>query len=380
MTGTSPQSGAPLVLVAAGGTGGHLFPAEALSAALARRGVTVDLATDERASRYGGAFPARATHVIASATIRGRDPISLAKTAGLLGLGTAKAWMLLKRLRPAAVIGFGGYPTVPPLLAATLQHVPTIIHDANAVIGRANRFLAPRVTAIATTFPGILDGEPDLAPKVTLTGNPIRPGVVAAAATPYAAPDIGGPLRVLVFGGSQGARVMADIVPAAIERLEPALWSRLRITQQARDEDLVRVRGAYDRLKVEAEVAPFFADLPMRIATSQLIVSRSGASTVAELAAIGRPAVLVPLPHALDQDQKANAGVLERAGGAIRLDQADFTADRLAADISALAAEPGRLAAMAAAARTVGTLDAAERLSDLVLRIAGLTTKDTHTP
>jgi UDP-N-acetylglucosamine--N-acetylmuramyl-(pentapeptide) pyrophosphoryl-undecaprenol N-acetylglucosamine transferase len=374
------QGGAPLVLVAAGGTGGHLFPAEALSAALARRGVTVDLATDERASRYGGAFPARATHIVPSATMRGRDPISLAKTAGLLGFGTAKAWMLLKRLRPAAVIGFGGYPTVPPLLAATLQHAPTVIHDANAVIGRANRFLAPRVTAIATTFPGILDGEPELSAKVTLTGNPIRPGVVAAAATPYAAPQVGGPLHILVFGGSQGARIMADIVPAAIERLEPALWSRLRITQQARDEDLARVRGAYDRLKVEAEVAPFFSDLPIRIAQSQLIVSRSGASTVAELAAIGRPAVLVPLPHALDQDQKANAGVLERAGGAICLDQTEFTPDRLAADISALAAEPARLAAMAAAARSVGTLDAAERLSDLVMQIAGITTKDTHIP
>lgn len=373
MSGTS----SPLVLVAAGGTGGHLFPAEALSAALARRGVAVDLATDERATRYGVTFPARATHIVPSATVRGRDPVSLARTAGLLGLGTATAWMLLKRLKPAAVVGFGGYPTVPPLLAATLQGLPTIIHDANAVIGRANRFLAPRVTAIATTFPGMLDAEPALAAKATLTGNPIRPGVVAAAATPYAAPEIGGPLHLLVFGGSQGARIMADIVPAAVERLEPALWSRLRITQQARDEDLARVRAAYAKLNVAAEVAPFFADLPARIAGCHLVVSRSGASTVAELAAIGRPSILVPLPHALDQDQKANAGVLERAGGAIRLDQSAFTPDRLAAELSGLAAEPARLAAMAGAARGVGTLDAAERLSDLVLQIAGLTAKDT---
>lgn len=361
------------MLVAAGGTGGHLFPAEALTVALGRHGVTVDLATDERATRYGTNFPARATHIVPSATVRGRDPISLAKTAGLLGLGTAKAFMLLKRLKPAAVVGFGGYPTLPPLLAAAMLRIPTVIHDSNAVIGRANRFLAPRVTAIATTFPGILDGEPELAPKATLTGNPIRPGVVAAAATPYRTPEPGGPLDLLVFGGSQGARIMSDIVPAAIGRLEPALWSRLRITQQARDEDLDRVRAAYGKLNVVAEVAPFFSDLPARIAGCHLVVSRSGASTVAELAAIGRPSILVPLPHALDQDQKANAGVLEQASGAIRIDQAAFTPDRLAAEISELAAEPARLAAMAAAARGVGTLDAADRLSDLVLRVAGLT-------
>jgi UDP-N-acetylglucosamine--N-acetylmuramyl-(pentapeptide) pyrophosphoryl-undecaprenol N-acetylglucosamine transferase len=372
------RGGAPLVLVAAGGTGGHLFPAEALSAALARRGVTVDLATDERATRYGSSFPARATHIIPSATWRGRDPLSIAKTIGLLGFGSANAVLLLKRLRPAAVVGFGGYPTVPPVLAATLLKIPTVIHDANAVIGRANRFLASRVTAIATTFPGILDAEPTLAAKATLTGNPVRPAVAAAAAIPYGAPEIGGRLHILVFGGSQGARIMADIVPAAIESLEPALWSRLVITQQARDEDIARVRSAYDRLKVAADVAPFFPDLPARIAASHLIVSRSGASTVAELAAIGRPAILVPLPHALDQDQKANAAVLEKVGGAIRLDQAEFTPARLAAEISGLAGEPTRLSAMAQKARGAGALDAADRLADLVLRVAGLT-KDLKT-
>jgi UDP-N-acetylglucosamine--N-acetylmuramyl-(pentapeptide) pyrophosphoryl-undecaprenol N-acetylglucosamine transferase len=274
---------------------------------------------------------------------------------------------LIARIQPSAVVGFGGYPTVPPVLAATLRNIPTVIHEQNAVMGRANRLLASRVSAIATGFPGALAGRPKLAAKATRTGNPVRPAVVAAAATPYAAPETAGPLRLLVFGGSQGARVMADVVPAAVERLEPHLQMRLAVVQQAREEDLARVKAAYARARVAAEAAPFFADLPARIAASHLVIARAGASTVAELAAIGRPAILVPLPHALDQDQSANAGVLEQAGGAMRLQQSDFTADRLAAEISALASAPQKLVAMAAAARSQGALDAAERLADLVL-------------
>jgi UDP-N-acetylglucosamine--N-acetylmuramyl-(pentapeptide) pyrophosphoryl-undecaprenol N-acetylglucosamine transferase len=359
--------GAP-VLVAAGGTGGHLFPAEALAAALVDRGIAVHLATDRRAARYGGAFVDETVHVIASATLRARNPLALLRTAASLATGLAQAWMLIARLRPAAVVGFGGYPTVPPVLAAAWRGVPTLIHDANAVIGRANRLLAPRVGAVATTFPDVFRDQPRLAAKATLTGNPVRPAVVAAATTPY--PSISDPLRLLVFGGSQGARVMADVVPAAIEALEPRLRARLAIVQQARDEDLARVRSAYGNLSVAAEVAPFFADLPARLAASHLIVARSGASTVAELSAIGRPSILVPLPHALDQDQFANAGVLEAAGGAIRLVQQEFTPRRLAGEIAALVPAPQRLTAMAAAARSLGRLDAAERLADLVLKVA----------
>lgn len=370
------SSGAPLVLVTAGGTGGHLFPAEALSVALAQRGVAIDLATDERATRFGAKFPARAVHVISSATLRGRDPISLGKTAGLLAFGFAQSLRLLRRLKPAAVVGFGGYPTVPPIFAASLRRIPTIIHDANAVIGRANRLLAPRVTAIATSFADVLGAETKLAGKTVCVGNPVRPAVVAAADTSYSVPDHEQALRLLVFGGSQGARILADIVPPAIERLEPALWNRLSVVQQAREEDVARVKSAYANLKVTAEVASFFPDLPARMAASHLIISRAGASTVAELAAIGRPAILVPLPHALDQDQRANATMLEKAGGAIRLDQAEFTPDRLAAEISALAAESARLAAMAQGARSIGALDAADRLAKLVLEVAGLTRKD----
>ena len=369
------MAGEPLVLLAGGGTGGHLFPAQALAEALKRRGVAVDLATDERATRYGHDFPARATHVIPSATIRGRDPISMAKTVTLLGVGAMKALMLLRRIKPLAVVGFGGYPTLPPLLAATLRKIPTVIHDANAVMGRANRILAPRVTAIATSFPGMtLDAR--LAAKATTTGNPVRPVVLAAAAQPYAAPAPGGPFNLLITGGSQGARVMADVVPPAIELMAPKLRGRLSIVQQARGEDEARVRDAYARIGVKAEVAPFFLDLPARIAASHLIVSRSGASTVAELAAIGRPSILVPLPHALDQDQLANANVLAAVGGAIVLQQNDFTPQRLAAQIAALAADPVRLSAMAAGAKSAGMLDAADRLADLVLKVAGLKRTD----
>src|SRR4051812_7603957 len=276
----------PLILLAAGGTGGHLFPAEALGVELIKRGYRVRLATDARALRYSGLF-SRANDnidVVPSETVRGRNPISLARTAIMLGYGGIVALNLVRRLKPAAVIGFGGYPTLPPLLAARLLGVPGIIHDANAVLGRANRFLAGHVNAIATSLPGVLDRDPDLAGKTTTVGTPMRPAILTAAAVPFASPESNGPLRLLVVGGSQGARVMSDIVPPTIERLEPALWRRLVVTQQVRDEDMARVRAVYDQLNINAELAPFFSDLPARLASSHLVVSRSGAGTVAELA------------------------------------------------------------------------------------------------
>jgi UDP-N-acetylglucosamine--N-acetylmuramyl-(pentapeptide) pyrophosphoryl-undecaprenol N-acetylglucosamine transferase len=360
----------PLVLVAAGGTGGHRFPAEALAAALRARGARVALATDARAAHYSGEFAPDAIHVIPSATLRGRGPLAYARTIGVLTAGLAKAWLLLGRLKPAVVVGFGGYPSVPPVFAAAMRGIPCLLHEQNAVMGRANRLLAPRVTAIATGFRSLADAEPALAAKMHFTGNPVRPAVIAAAATPYVAPQAGGPLHLTVFGGSQGARVMADIVPAAVERLDPALRSRLTIVQQARGEDLARVRAIYSRLAVNANAADFFADLPARLAQSHLIVARSGASTVAELSAIGRPAILVPLPHALDQDQHANAGVLERAGGAVRIEQNAFTPEWLAEQLAGLLNDPARLARMAEAARGAGTLNAADRLAALVLQVA----------
>ncbi|MEA2940531.1 MAG: UDP-N-acetylglucosamine--N-acetylmuramyl-(pentapeptide) pyrophosphoryl-undecaprenol [Bradyrhizobium sp.] len=362
----------PLILLAAGGTGGHLFPAEALAVELMKRGMRVRLVTDSRALRYSGLFTKDLIDVVPSETVRGRSPWSLARTGAMLAAGTAVALNLMRKLRPAAVVGFGGYPTLPPLLAARLFGIPSVIHDSNAVLGRANRFLSSRVSAIATALPGVLDQDPALAAKTTTTGTPMRPAILAAAAVKFQPPQPTGPFRLLVVGGSQGARVMSDIVPGAIERLEPALWSRLKLVQQVREEDFSRVRSVYDRLKIDAELAPFFTDLPARLASHHLIISRSGAGTVAELGAVGRPSILVPLPGSIDQDQFANAGVLAEAGGAIRIVQVDFTPDRLAAEISSLAAEPARLAAMAAGARTVGKLDAAERLADLVGKVAGI--------
>lgn len=363
-------NGAPLVLLAAGGTGGHLFPAEALAVVLEKRGLTVDLATDTRAAHFK--FPARAVHLIPSATVRGRDPISLARTGAKLALGTAKAWATIGRIRPAVVVGFGGYPTVPPLWAASLRGVPTVLHEQNSVMGRANRLLASRVTAIATGFRVLSHVDARVQSKMTFIGNPVRPLVIEASRVPYAAPDADGTIRLLVFGGSQGARVMSDIVPPAVALLGAYIRARLHIVQQARAEDIDAVSARYTELGVAASCAAFFSDLPVRMAAAHLVVSRSGASTIAELSAIGRPAILVPLPGAIDQDQFANAGVLEQAGGAIRIAQGDFTPERLAAEISRLAADPRQLTRMAEAAKSAGTIDAAERLADLVTKIAGI--------
>src|SRR5246127_3438924 len=363
---------APLILLAAGGPGGHLFPAEALGVELMKRGLRIRLVTDSRAVRYSGLFSKDMIDVVTSETVRGRSPLQLARTGLMLGAGTVMAFKLMRKWRAAAVIGFGGYPTVPPLLAARLSGIPSIIHDANAVLGRANRFLSRHADAIATSLPGVLDRDPALSPKTTTVGTPMRPAILAAASMPYLPPNPTGPIRLLVVGGSQGARVMSDVVPSAIERLERSLWNRLILTQQVREEDMTRVRAVYDRLKIHAELAPFFTDLPARLAANHLVVSRSGAGTVAELAAIGRPSILVPLPGSIDQDQFANAGVLSQAGGALRIAQTDFTSERLANEMTALAAAPERLAEMAANARKVGRLDAAERLADLVVKVAGI--------
>ncbi|MGQ3675194.1 undecaprenyldiphospho-muramoylpentapeptide beta-N-acetylglucosaminyltransferase [Xanthobacter sp. TB0139] len=365
-----------LILLAAGGTGGHLFPAEALAAVLKARGYEVDLATDARAARYAGHFPARELHVLSADTVRGRSPVALARTVLALGSGLVSGLALMRRLKPAVVVGFGGYPTVPPLLAASFSGVPTVVHESNGVMGRANRMLAGRVQAIATGFPGLLRGDTALAAKEVWTGNPLRPAALAVAGLPYETPQPQGPLRVLVFGGSQGARVMSDVVPAALEKVNPALRARLHLTQQAREEDMARVQAAYERLGVTAQLAPFFDDLPARMAAAQLVISRSGAGTVAELSALGRPSILVPLPGAIDQDQAANARALGEAGGALVLPQPDFTPVRLAAELARFASSPDLLEDMALAARANGVLDAAERLADLVGHLAGGGTTD----
>ena len=353
-------------LLCAGGTGGHLFPAEALAHALRARGHSVHLATDERANRYADAFPADAVHIVRSATFASRNPIAVLRTGLTLFGGFRAARRMLRDLKPAAVIGFGGYPTLPPMMAAA-GAFPTMIHEANGVMGRANKLLASRVDAIAG---GFLALEGPHAGKMERTGNPVRPAVIEAAATPYAPSGPGEPFNLVVFGGSQGAAHFASVVPAAIERLGGTERVRLRLTLQARGEDEDAARAKLVALGVRAEIVPFFADLPARMAAAHLVVSRSGASTVSEVATIGRPAVLVPYPHALDHDQAVNAAALQAEGGATLVPQSDLTAERLAAMLVEAMNEPDRLARMAEAGKRVGHADAAERLADMAERIA----------
>jgi UDP-N-acetylglucosamine--N-acetylmuramyl-(pentapeptide) pyrophosphoryl-undecaprenol N-acetylglucosamine transferase len=338
---------APLILLTAGGTGGHLFPAEALANALKASGAKVALATDKRANAYAGSFPADEIVEIPSATPSGRSLPQMAKAALLLGQGTLKAASLMRQMKPVVVVGFGGYPTVPPVLAAYFLKVPTVIHEANGVMGRANRLLARRATVIATGFADIKGVPANVPGKLVHTGNPIRPAVLEAAKQPYASLEPNGKLRLLVVGGSQGARVMSDVVPPAIELLPPNLRTRLAVTQQARGEDLERVRDHYRKLGVEFEAEPFFKDL----------------------AVIGRPSVLVPLPGSLDQDQAANAKTLGDLGAAIVCPQSDFTPERLANEIQLFFQEPDRLTKAAAAAHSASITDAAERLAQVVLTL-----------
>jgi UDP-N-acetylglucosamine--N-acetylmuramyl-(pentapeptide) pyrophosphoryl-undecaprenol N-acetylglucosamine transferase len=358
-----------LIAIAAGGTGGHLFPAEALATTLKRLQVRTVLVTDGRVDEMTGTFPAESVITIPSGTPSVGSLLDKAGAAIQLGRGFLAATSFLRRLRPDCIVGFGGYPTVPPLMAAAMLSIPTIIHEQNGVVGRANRFLMRRVSAIATGFAQVGGLPSDLASKTYHTGNPIRPAVLTAAGRPFSAPEPGGTLRLLVFGGSQGARVMSDVVPAAIVSLAPEERARLHVTQQARPEDIDSVRRRYAEAGIKAEIEAFFSDLPARIAGSHLVVSRSGASTVAELAAIGRPSILVPLPGAIDRDQAANARSLAAIGAAIVIPQPDFTPKRLATELRVRLDEPTCLTEAAAAAKSAGITDASERLAAIVMSL-----------
>lgn len=361
-----------IILLAAGGTGGHLFPAEALAYELKAMGYSVHLVTDSRAERYAGKFPADEVHVVPSATIGSKNPVTVVKSLWTLWAGMRAARKLIARLKPKAVVGFGGYPTVPPLLAATGMGVPSIIHEQNAVMGRANKALASRVKAIAGGF--LPEGTGAFAAKTVTTGNPVRPAVLAAANTPYASAVGDAPFHLVVFGGSQGAQYFSKAVPQAICRLDDEVRQRFKVTQQARPEDKDGVIATYEKLGVPAEVSPFFTDMGERIAGAQLVICRSGASTVSELAVIGRPAILVPYPYALDHDQAANAAALAAKGGARVIAQGELTADRLAGILNDAIGKPQSLADMAANARETGKPDAASLLASLVEAIAsGLT-------
>lgn len=354
-----------LILIAAGGTGGHLFPAEALAEVLTARGHEVALMTDTRVESWVERFPGD-VFAITAGTVTGAGLFGKIRGALKLIVGLRQAWSLIGRLKPSVVVGFGGYPTVPPLLAARLRGIPTLIHEGNAVMGRANRFLAPKATRIATGFP-LRDN--DFPEKTEVTGNPVRKPVLIAAKEEYPALDGAGPVRLLIFGGSQGARVMSDVVPNAIQNLPEALRKRVHITQQARDEDVFRVTKVYEKIGVPHVVEPFFADLPHRIAESHLVISRAGASTVSELSVIGRPGILVPLPGALDQDQASNAELLAKTGGAIVMAQNHFKPAALAECIGKLVSEPTLLTGMAQAAKMAGVSDAASRLATEVLSL-----------
>ncbi|CAA7622956.1 undecaprenyldiphospho-muramoylpentapeptide beta-N-acetylglucosaminyltransferase [Magnetospirillum sp. SS-4] len=368
MTTSSPP---PLIALAAGGTGGHVFPAEALAGILLERGYRLALITDRRGAAYGGTLGRLETHRIRAGGIAGRGALSKLRAVAELGLGVLQARSLLKRIRPAAVIGFGGYASIPGMVAAVAAGIPTAIHEQNAVLGRANRLLASRVGRIATSFAEVSHVDPRLLPKLVHIGMPVRAAVAALRDAPYPPLDGDGPIQLLVLGGSQGARVLSEVVPAALAQLPAALRLRIRIAQQCRPEDLDGVARAYEGAGIACTLQSFFADVPERLTAAHLVIARAGASTVAELTALGRPAILVPYPFAIDDHQTANAHAIENNGGAWLMDQAGFTAEALAARLGSLFSQPGILARTAGCAARAGRPDAAERLADLV---AGLIT------
>jgi UDP-N-acetylglucosamine--N-acetylmuramyl-(pentapeptide) pyrophosphoryl-undecaprenol N-acetylglucosamine transferase len=354
------------IVLAAGGTGGHMFPAAALADELGCRGFLPILITDARGGGYGEAPGRIETHRIRAGKVAGLGP--LARLSGLLSiaLGTLQARRLLRKLHPAAVVGFGGYASFPTVLAATWLGLPTLIHEQNAVLGRANRMLAPRVTAIATSFDTVARLRPSDRAKTVRTGNPVREAVVETARAPYPAIEPGGPLRLLVLGGSQGATVFSRVVPPAVARLTPDKRGRLEIAQQCRPEDLEQVRQAFDEIGVAAEIAPFFDDVPERLSSVHLVIGRAGAGAVAELTVTGRPALLVPYPRAIDDHQTANARAIDDAGGAWLIPEESFTADALAVRLESFLEVPEILNQTAERARALGRPDAARRLADAI--------------
>jgi len=358
-------SGLSFVL-AAGGTGGHLFPAQALAERLVAAGATVHLATDRRADAFAAAVPGVTISEIWAGRLGG-GPIQTAWGAAEMVIGLVQAQRLLKRLDPDAVVGFGGYPSVPTMLAATRLGYPTAIHEQNAVLGRANRLLAKRVKRIATGFANTAAMRDADRGRAVHTGNPVRPAILAVADAPYRPPASGGPIELLVLGGSQGARIFADIVPPALAAVPPELRTALRVSLQARPEDRDRAEAQLREAGVAAEVSSFFTDVPQLLARAHLAICRSGASTVSELAAAGRPALLVPYPHATDDHQMANARAFAEGGAGWVVPQPAFSAPMLANLLTERLADANGLALAAERARRFAIDDAADRLAALVL-------------
>ncbi|MSO80198.1 MAG: hypothetical protein EXQ97_00785 [Alphaproteobacteria bacterium] len=367
------MSAARPVLIAAGGTGGHIFPAVALAEALVARGRDVLFATDPRGGALldrGVPLPAGVRRVVQPAGhLSGGTAAKLRGLAGLIG-GLLAARRLVRRERPVVAIGFGGYPAVAPLLAARQAGIPTIVHESNALLGSANRFLAARAAACALTFADTAGLPSAASDRTRIVGNPVRAEIAALAHTPYTPPLPGGRIALLVMGGSLGARQFAETVPDAVAMLPAALRARLAVAQQVRAADRAAAEAAWRKAGVTAEIAPFFTDVPRRLAAAHLVIARAGASTLAELIVAGRPAILVPWKGAAGDHQTANAAALTSCGGGWAFAEAEFTPAALAACLRALTADPSALAAAAAAARLAGPTDAAQRLADLVEEVA----------
>lgn len=357
-------------VLAAGGTGGHLIPAFALAVELERRGHHVALITDERGAALPGKPGFLPAHVLPAGRF-GKNPLKWPQALGAVARGRRMALRLYESFQPTAVVGFGGYPALPALLAARSAGIASLIHEQNAVLGRVNRLLARRVDGIVTAFPDIARLKSKYLEKVHLLGNPVRPEVLALRDEPYPPFTEDGLLRVLVTGGSQGARVLSEIVPDGLAMLQPALRSRLQVTQQCRPEDLETVRERYASHGIPAELGTYFEDMASRLADAHLFIGRAGASTIAEITAVGRPAILVPLPIATDDHQAANARELVKAGGARSIRQLSFTAKELAKQIQAMAQHPETLANAAHAAWNCGRPSAARDLADLLEMFGG---------
>ena len=361
------------VVLAAGGTGGHIFPAIAVAEELLSRGIAVSLVTDRRGQGFGDRLADVDLHRISASGVSGGASAKL-RGAASIALGFLQARRLLARLKPACVVGFGGYPSVPTMLAATSRRLPTLIHEQNAVLGRANRLVAGRVSAIATSFAQTTGFRPGDETKTFLTGNPVRAAISAVRDIAY--PPIGPNgegVKLLVLGGSQGARIFSDIVPQAVSDMPPTLRRRFSITQQCRPEDVDRVRAAYAAIGVNATLASFFDDVPARMAGAHIVIARAGASTVAELAEVGRPAILVPYPHATDDHQTANARAMETLGGAWLVPETAFTPEALIIRLETFVNFPQKLSDAAAAMKVAGGLDAASAMADRVEALAGRT-------
>ena len=355
-----------IAVVAAGGTGGHLFPAQALAETLIGRGWRIVLASDERVAAFAQDFPAEHRIGLSAATYRPGDAIGMLKAGFSVAMGAMQARRAFREIRPAVVVGFGGYPSAPALVGAILDRRPTVIHEQNAVMGRANRMLASHVTTVACAFPTLKKAPEKVVARAKVVGNPVRPPIRELAEAPYVPPEPGGPIRLLVTGGSQGARLLSEMVPEAIRALPEDLRQRLSVQQQTRKESMDLARGIYHDALVDAEIAPFFRDMASRLRDAHLVIGRAGAGTVCEFAVAGKPSILVPLAIAIDDDQGQNAKLLADAGGAEVARESQLTVESLSGALEKLLNNPARLARMAAAARSVAVPDGAERLADVV--------------